>query len=64
MPLSSHTWAPLPSVFFPISGITAITSAGKDGPFGTALGTEAGTAAAQFCLEWKGRKREKNQTYP
>ena len=55
----------VPSVLPPINGITAITSAGQDGPFGTALGTEAGAAAKQFCLEGKGKEKDterKNQS--
>lgn len=60
--LASHTlgtW--VPSVLLPINGITAITSAGQDGPFGTALGTEAGAAAKQFCVEGKGKKKERRR---
>lgn len=47
----------VPFILPPINGITTITSAGQDGPFGTALGTEAGLAARQFCLERKGKKK-------
>lgn len=51
----------VPSVLPPINGITAITSAGQDRPFGTALGTEAGAAAKQFCLEGKGKKKKRQR---
>lgn len=51
----------VPFVLLPINGITAITSAGQHGPLGTALGAEAGAAAKQFCLEGKGKKKEREK---
>lgn len=59
-----HFGHQVPFVLLPINRITAITSAGQHGPLGAALGTEAGAAAKQFCLEGKGeKKRERPNSY-